>query len=109
MAVESAKLVQFANEIGKTLSQQRFATRQPNFLDSKRNEHTRHTQVVFDWQLGILRAVVAGSAIDAAVVAAIGDGDTQVGNAAAVLVEQARAFDARDVRYTHLVLGFRGA
>ena len=50
------------------------------------DEDPDHPQVLFHGQLSKLSAVGAGAAIDALVVAAVGDGDTQVGNGPAEFI-----------------------
>jgi outer membrane lipoprotein SlyB len=51
--------------------------------------------VVGDGEFGVLGALVAGAAVDALVVAAVGDGDAQIGDGAAEGVAQTRAGDCR--------------
>src|SRR6185437_399696 len=83
------QLRDFANERGEIAAQQRLAAGEADFFDAERDEDADDAQVVGERQFAVLRAVIAGAAVDAAVVAAIGDGDAQVGDGAAVAVGQA--------------------
>jgi hypothetical protein len=80
------QLAEAANEIHYSLAQQRLPACDADFRDPKRDEYACHAQVIFKWQLAVERAFVAGPAIDALVVAAVGDRDPQVGDGATEFV-----------------------
>ena len=81
--VDSAK---FSHELDHAFAKQRLAARDPDLRDPERNQHTRHPQIIFEWQIAVERALIAGAAIDTLVIATIGDGDPQVSNSAAEFV-----------------------
>ena len=60
-----------------------------NLLDPQSSQHPRHAQVVGKWQIAVERALIAGAAIHALVVAAVGDRDPQIGDGAAEFVGKA--------------------
>jgi hypothetical protein len=60
-------------------------------FDAERDQDAHHAQIVGDGKLGVGGGIVAGAAVDAAVVAAVGDGDAEVGNGAVAGIAQARA------------------
>ena len=68
------------------LAQQRLAACETNLRDAHANEHARHAQVVGEGQISVQRAFIARPAIDTLVVAAVGDGDPQIGDGAAEFV-----------------------
>jgi hypothetical protein len=83
-------------ELGKTfyqtndvLAQQWLAAGQPYLLNAQADENPDDAEIILHCQLGKLGALGSGAAINALVVAAVGDGDTKVGNAAAEFVPQA--------------------
>ena len=55
----------------------------------RRDEELDEAEVFVDGEFGILGAIFAGAAVDAFVVAAVGDGDAQIVDDAAVAVGQA--------------------
>ncbi len=77
---------QLAHHIDQALAQERLAAGQADLGDAQADEHARHAQVVGDRHLRKLRPVAARAAVDAFVVAAIGDGDPQIADAASVFV-----------------------
>src|SRR5208283_2042556 len=81
-AVHRAQLGKVANKVDDSATQQRLTARQPNFRNPKRNQDARHAQVIGKRKFGIGYAVRPRSAIDAPVVAAIGDRDPQIVNGA---------------------------
>ena len=101
--VGGAQLGELGDHLHQAGAQQRFAAGEADLLDAERDQDPHHAQVVGDGQLGILRAFVAGAAVDALVVAAVGDGDAQVGDGPAEGVAQARAVGL------HARRRFRGA
>ncbi len=58
------------------------------FSNAQGDEDPDHPQVILHGQLGKLSTLGAGAAVDALVVAAVGDGDTQIGDGASELVFQ---------------------
>ena len=86
LAVGGAKLREFADKIDHAFAQQRLAAGEAHFLDTEAGEYARHAQVVGERQVGILRAIIAGTAVDALVVAVVGDGDPEIGDGAAEFV-----------------------
>src|SRR5579864_1349275 len=86
LAVERAQLSQITNKIHQAVAQQRLAAGEPDFLDAGLNEDPHQAQVVSKRQFRILRAFIAGAAIDALVIAAVRDADAQVSDKASVLV-----------------------
>jgi hypothetical protein len=88
------------DEIDNSLAQKWFATGEPNLFDPKGYEDAGHAQVIRNRQLWILGTIGAGSAINAAVVTAIGNRDPKIGDVPAVLVYQASA-EARYVSDSH--------
>ena len=87
-ALDGAQPRQFAHQLGQIAAQQRFAARQPNLVDAKRDEYTRHAQIILARQLGKERALIARAAVDATIIAAVGDRDPQVRDLAAMLIGQ---------------------
>ena len=86
LAFGCAELREVMHEVDDASAKERFAARQADLRDAKRGEHTRHTKVVREWQFGIDRALIAGAAVDALIVAAVRDGDPEVVNTASVAV-----------------------
>jgi hypothetical protein len=84
------KLGELGDHLDEACAQEGFAAGEADFLDAEGDQDADHAEVVGDGQLAVLRALVAGAAVDALVVAAVGDGDTQVGDGAAVGVAEAR-------------------
>src|ERR1039457_2172642 len=70
------------------MSKQGFAAREPDFLDSESYKELNEAEVVANRQLGILCSELAGPAVDALIVAAVSDGDTEVVNDAAMAIGQ---------------------
>ena len=81
-----AQLGQLADEFDYALAQQRLAAGDADLLDSESGKHARHAQVVGKRQIAVERAFVPRAAVDTLVVAAIGDGDPQIGDGAAEFV-----------------------
>ena len=78
------------NQFDDIAAQQRLAAGEADFGDAETDEEADEAEVFVDGQLGILRAHFAGAAVDAFVVAAIGDGDAEVVNHAAVAIPKRR-------------------
>src|SRR5271155_2123825 len=81
-----AELGEVANEIDDAFSQQRLAAGEANLGDAHPDQHARHAQVIRERQISVERAFVSGAAIDTLVVAAVGNGDPQIGDRAAEFV-----------------------
>src|SRR5262249_34963666 len=88
-AIQCSQLRQLADKPHHAAPQQRLATGDAYFLNPKRDQQPHHAQILGKAQLGILCAVIPGAAIDALVVAPVGDCDSDVGDVAAVFVAQA--------------------
>src|SRR5580698_1645415 len=73
-----------------TSRQQRLPAREANFGDAEADKDADEAEVFIEGQLRILRAHFAGAAVYAFVVAAVGDGDTQVVDHAAVTIREHR-------------------
>jgi len=89
LALGRSPACEFADNLWKIAAQQRFAARQPDLFDAQRNEDADEAEVILSGQLSILGAFLAGAAVDALVVAAVGDGDAQVGDDATMAIQQA--------------------
>ena len=81
---------QLGDHLDQAGAQQRFAAGEAHLLDAKRDEDPDHAQIVGDGKLGERRAFDARAAVYAAVVAAVGDGDAEVGDGPPEGVAQAR-------------------
>ena len=87
-AGDGAQVRELPDKINQAFAQKRFASGDADFLDTQHDKHANHTQIFFQLQIGVLCALVASSTIDTAIVAPIGDGDSQIGNCASELVVQ---------------------
>ena len=67
-------------------AQQRFAAGEADLGDPQVDEKPDDAQIFVDGEVGVLGAVLAGAAVDALVIAAVGDGDAQIVNHPAVAV-----------------------
>src|SRR5450631_3758340 len=81
-------LRQLADHLQQALAQQRLSASEANFFDAQRNKDADEAEIVGNGQLSVLRAIVAGAAVDALVVTAICNGDAEIGNGAAVAVPE---------------------
>src|SRR5664280_3204500 len=79
------------DHLHQALAQQRLAAGETDLRDPQPDEDARHPQVISNRHLGKLRAVGARAAIDAPVVAAIGDGYPQVADAPSEFVDEEHA------------------
>ncbi len=86
VAFDGLHLAELAHHVDQAFAQERLAAGQADFGDAQSDEDARHAQVVGDRHLRKLRAIAARAAIDAPVVAAIGDGDPQIADAPSVFV-----------------------
>src|SRR5581483_4345242 len=82
LTLGSMQLRDIAHEVHDAIAQQRLASGDADLIDPKRDQHTRHAQVVGKRQVGIHRPVVASAAINTLIVAVIGDRDPQIANGA---------------------------
>src|SRR5262249_28452594 len=87
----SAQPGQFADKFDNTLPQQRFTAGDANFLDPEADQHAGHPQVVGKWKIAVERTFVPGAAVNTLVVAAIGNGNPQIGDRAAEFVGKKHA------------------
>ena len=71
--------------------QQGLAAGQPDLGDAQADKDARQAQIVGDRHLGKLWPIVAGAAVDALVVAAVGDRDAQIADAASEFVGEKHA------------------
>ncbi len=78
------------DEVEEAIAEERLAAGEANFLDAERDEEAKDAGVVVEGELGGLGSAGPGAAVDAAEVAAAGDGEAEVGEGAAVAVDQAR-------------------
>ena len=85
---QSAKFRQFLDQLDQAIAQQRLTPGNAHLLDPKPHEKLDQLEIVCNRQFGILRAQLSGSAIDAFVVTAVGDGDAQIMDHPAVAVHQ---------------------
>ncbi len=81
-------LRELLDHLDEAAAKEGFAAGEANLFDAEIDKGADHAEVVVDAQLGEVGALVAGAAVDAAVVAAIGDGDAEVGDGAAELVAE---------------------
>ena len=85
-AIQGTKCGQVADKIDQSVTQQRLTASEPDFFNAQLNKDPHQSQVIRKWQFGILRAFISGAAIDTLVVAAIGNGNPQIGDGAAEFV-----------------------
>jgi hypothetical protein len=84
-----AELRELADKIGHVRAQQRLATSEPDLLNPELDKYLGEAQIIREWQLAVDGAFVSSAAIDALVVAAVRDGNAQVGDGASEFVGQA--------------------
>ncbi len=89
LAGEGAQAGQLLDQFDEAAAQQGFAAGEADLGDAEGDEEADEAEVVFDGEFGILRAHFAGAAVDALVVAAVGNGDAEIVNDAAVAIGQA--------------------
>src|SRR5579864_5906801 len=85
-SIRGSKMGEFADKIDNAIPQQRFPAGDTDLCNPHSHQHARHAQVIGEWQVTVERSLVAGAAIDTLVIAAVGDGDPQVGDSAAEFV-----------------------
>ena len=81
---------EFANHFYEIAAEEGFAAGEADFFNAEGDEVADEVEVFFGFEFGVLGAYIAGTAVDAFVVAAVGDGDAEVGDGAAVAVYHAR-------------------
>ena len=81
---------QIPDEVEQTGTQQGFTAGQPHLLDAEVDHQPDHRGIVRNRKLGAAKSMLASPAVDAAIVATIGDGDPQVGDRTAEAVAQTR-------------------
>ena len=86
LAGDGAQAGKFADQIDQAAAQQRLAAGEADLFDAEVDEKPDQAQVFVDGEFGILGAVFAGAAVDALVIAAVGDGDAQIVDHPAVAV-----------------------
>ena len=89
--IGGAHLRQFGDHLDQAGAQQGFAAGEAHLLDAERDQDAHHSQILGDGKLGIGCGFVAGAAVDALVVAAVCDGDAEVGDGPPEGVAQAQA------------------
>ena len=89
-AGEGAQGREGADEVKKAGAEEGFAPGEADFFNAQRDEEADEAEVVGDGELGEEGPLVAGAAVNAAVVAAIGNGDAEIGDGAAEAVAQDR-------------------
>ena len=77
---------ELSDQIEQAVAKKRLAAGETNFCDAEIDEEADEAQILVDGQLGILRADFAGAAVDAFVIATVGDGDAQIVDGSAVAV-----------------------
>src|ERR1700693_434403 len=82
---------QLSDEIHNSPAQQRFAAGNAYLVDTERSENTCHAEVVCKRQVTVERALISGATVNTLIVAAIGDGDSQIGDCAAEFVGKQHA------------------
>src|SRR3954447_2992443 len=86
--VRDAELRQFPHEVHNALAQQWLSPRQAELGDAHAYKNSSHSQVVREWKLAIDCPFVPSAAVHTSVVAAVRDGDPQVGDGAPEFVLQ---------------------
>ena len=87
-AGEGAQGGEGADEVEEAGAEEGLAAGETDFFDAERDEEADEAEVIGDGELGEEGTLVAGTAVDAAIVAAVGDGDAEVSDGAAVAVAQ---------------------
>ena len=85
---DGAQLRELLDQLDQAAAQQGLAAGQAHLFDAEADEEPDEAEVFVDAEFGILRAEFAGAAVDALVVAAVGDGDAQVVDDAPVAIGQ---------------------
>src|ERR1035441_3404613 len=88
LAGECVQARKFSNQFDQSTAQQGLTAGKADLGDAKADKELDQAQVLIDAELGILRPDFTGAAVDAFVIAAVGDGDAQIVNDPAVAVGQ---------------------
>ena len=88
IAGERAQTRQLLDQLSQPAAQQRLAAGEADLLDSQADKELDEAEVFVDAQFGILRAHFACAAVNALVVAAVGDGDAEIVDDAPVAIGQ---------------------
>src|SRR6185437_13758827 len=86
LAGERTQLRQFLDQFEQTVAQKRFAACNAYLFDAEIYEKLDQPKIFFDPQFRVLRSQLAGSAVDALVVAPVGDGNAEIVDHAAMAV-----------------------
>lgn len=89
LALDRLELRQFADEIDQAMAQQRLTARKAHLLNAQPDKNSNHAQVIGKGQIRIKRAFIPGPAVDALVIAAVGDTDPEIGDKPPVFVAKA--------------------
>jgi hypothetical protein len=84
-----AELGELGDHVDQAGAEEGFAAGEADFFDAERDHEADHADVVGDGEFGVVRALIAGAAVDALVVAAVGDGDAEIGDSAVEGVAEA--------------------
>src|SRR5208282_2043837 len=118
LSIQRSQPSQVANELDNSLAQQRLAASQSNLSNAKPDQNPRHPQIVVERKLRIGRAIRPRPAINAPIVAAVGNRNPQIvnrtpemvskrhealrdfttGNKQAGVIQQAFPFQTREAR-----------
>jgi len=90
VAGKGAKTSELLDKLYEAAAQERFSTREPDLGDAEIDKELDEPQVLLNIELGILRSDFSRSAVNAFVVAAIGDGDAQIVDGSPMTVSQPR-------------------
>ncbi len=86
LSVNRTQRRQFADKFHYAFSQERLASGDAHFTDPHAGEDSRHSEVVGERKVAVERALISGAAVNALIVAAVGDGNAQVGDGASEFV-----------------------
>jgi len=88
-AGDSAQAGELLDQFDKAVAEEGFAPGEADLLNAEADEEFDKAEVFVDGELRVLSAVFAGTTVDALVVAAVGDGDTEIVDDPAVAVGEA--------------------
>ena len=77
---------QLLDHYGQIAPQEWFSAGEAHFFNAEGDEVADEAEVIFGGEFGVLCACLSGAAVDAFVIATVGDGDAQVGDDATVAV-----------------------
>jgi hypothetical protein len=92
---------ELADHLYEIAAQEGFAAGEADFFDAQGHEDANKAEVIGCFELGVLCPDLAGAAVDALIVAAVGDGNAEVGDEAAMTVAKraGKLCRARDDRW----------